>query len=112
MDVGETGMSVINTLQCIFPHFNPGSGGIGKRVFGDRVKITCGDQIYEMLWRHLLVLGVLIDGGSHVIKIFFEDLFITRAFLVGASCHAEQREYYDRTAEPWSDLQCGAFKLS
>jgi hypothetical protein len=37
----------------------------------------------------------LIDGGSHVIKIFFEDLFITRAFLVGASCHAEQREYYD-----------------
>jgi len=95
MDVGETGMSVINTLQCIFPHFNPGIGGIGKRVFGDRVKITCGDQIYEMLWRHLLVLRVLINGGSHVIKMFFEDLFITRAFLVGASCHAEQREYYD-----------------
>ena len=95
MDVGDAGMSVIDTLQCIFPHFNPGVGRIGKRVFGDRVKITCGDQICEMLWRHVLVLGVLINGGTHVIKIFFEDILITRAFLVGASCHEEQREYYD-----------------
>jgi len=28
-------------------------------------------------------------------NIFFEGSFISLAFLVGASCHEEQREYYD-----------------
>jgi hypothetical protein len=38
-----------------------------------------------MLWRRLLVLGVLIDGGAHVVKIFFELSFILSAVLVCAS---------------------------
>jgi hypothetical protein len=35
----------------------------------------------------------LVDGGTHVIKIFFEDSFVARSFAVSASCHEEQREY-------------------
>ena len=58
-----------------------------------------------MLWRHLLVLHVLVDGASNVIKIFFEEFFISRAFAVGASCQEEQGKYYDRVGQPWSDLQ-------
>ena len=112
MDVGDAGMAAVDILRQIFPDFDPGVGGMGKRIFGDRVKITCGDQICEVLWRHLLVLRVLVDGSSHVIKIFFEDMFILRAFMVGASFHEEQREYYDRVAQPWSDLHCCTFSLS
>lgn len=97
-------MAAVGTVLQVFPHFNPGVGGIGKRVFGDRVQITCGDQICKVLWRYFLVLGVLVDGGAHVVKIFFEECF-ARAFAVGASCHEEQREYYDRVAQPWKALQ-------
>jgi hypothetical protein len=35
-----------------------------------------------------------------------------RAFMVGASCHEEQKEYYDRAAQPWGDLHCCTFILS
>ena len=102
-------MAVVGTVLQVFPLFDPGSGGIGKRVFWDRVKITCGDQICKVLWRHLLVLGVLIDGGAHVIKILFEDRFIARAFMVGASRHEEKGQYYDRVPQPWIGFHCCIF---
>jgi hypothetical protein len=93
-------------------HFDPGAGGIGKRVFWDCVEIARGNQIGEMLRRHLLVLRVLISGCTHVVKIFSENIFIARTLLVGASCNKEQREYYDRVALPWIDLHCCTFRLS
>src|SRR3954454_16097474 len=95
MDVGDTGMAAVDAVRSIFVHFYPGSSRICKRVFGNCREIAGRYQVCQMLRCHLLVLGVLIDGGSYVIKILFKDIFITRAFLVGASCHEEQRKYYD-----------------
>src|SRR3954454_22630135 len=69
-------MAAVDAVRNVFLYLYPGSSGIGKRVFGNCREIAGGDQVCEMLWRHVLVLSVLIDGGSHVIKIFFENGFI------------------------------------
>jgi hypothetical protein len=54
-----------------------------------------------VLWRYLLVLGVLIDGGAHEIQIFSENSFIVGTLSAGASCNKEQRDY-DRGAQSWN----------
>ena len=102
MYVGEARVSAVKPVRGVLTNFDPGSRGVGKRVYGDLVEIARGNQICQMLWRHFVVLRVLVDCASHVIKIFFEDSFISCAFVVGASCHEEQGEYYDRIAQFWN----------
>lgn len=102
MDVGETGLSFVDALQCIFPHFDPGCSGIGKRIFGNCVEIARGNKICQMLWGCAPILSVLIDGRTHVVEIFSENSFIAGPLSDGASCNREQREYYDRVAQSLS----------
>ncbi len=110
MDVGDAGVIAVNTVRRVLTNFDPGRGGIGKRVFWNCAEIACGYKICEMLRRFVVVPGVLIDSASHVIKILFEDRFISCAFMVGASCNKEQREYNDRIEQPRNYFHWGIFK--
>lgn len=92
-------MSAVNAVLGVLTNFDPGRGGIGKRVVWDRAKITGQYELGEVLWRHFLVLHILIDGGTHVVKVFSENSFIAGTLLAGTSCNKEQKEYYDRVAQ-------------
>jgi len=43
-----------------------------------------------MLWRHAFVLRVLVDGGSHPVKIFFEHVFFSNAVFYEAASGKKQ----------------------
>src|SRR5262249_14943129 len=50
-----------------------GFGGLCERVFRDGAQIAGGHNVGQRLGRFALVLGVLIDGGAHVVQVLFQD---------------------------------------
>jgi len=92
-------MSVVNTVRGVLMHFDPGAGGVGKRVYGNRAEIARGNKICQMLWGNALVLSVLIDGCTYVVEILSENSFTAGTLFVCASCNKEQREYYERITQ-------------